>query len=307
VIEVENASPAPFVLAFVVRGAGQVAVDGATARIDRQFALTTPRAPSRWAKTIAAPVQIPVTTGKAETGPFPGARDRGARIEVALLHPVAHRTSLRAVVTMGKQAPAVDPRSVADADDVARGWSRQLDRSLRVELPSDALMARVRAARAEVLLAGQGRTPGPAVFAALEDWGFDAETSAVWRRLSVRERQAVRTRAAPETWTAAENLADDGAFLVAVRRLLVNDTPDAPVELLTELPDEWRGAPLAVHDAPIKNGLVSYAVRWHGSRAAFLWDTTAPDVTLRVPSLDPGWSTTEPRGEALFAMPEPTS
>jgi hypothetical protein len=67
VIEVENASPAPFVLALVVRGAGQVAVDGVTARIDRQFALTTPRAPSRWATTTAAPVQLPVTTGHAQT------------------------------------------------------------------------------------------------------------------------------------------------------------------------------------------------------------------------------------------------
>ena len=165
-------------------------------------------------------------------------------------------------------------------------------------------MERVRAARAEVLLAGQGRSPGAAVFAALEDWGFDAETTAAWRRLSVRERQAVRTRAAPETWAGAERLADDGEFLVAVRRLLVNDAPKAPVELLTELPAAWRGAPLAVHDAPIAGGLVSYAVRWHGPRAALLWETTAPDVTLHVPGLDPEWSTTESRGEALFALPE---
>ena len=305
-IEVDNASPAPFVLALVMRGAGQVLVDGATAKIDRQFALTTPRAPSRWAKTIAAPVQLPVTTGHAETGRFPGARDRGARLEVALLHPVAHRTTLRAVVTTGKDAPAVDPRSVPDADEVARGWSRLLDRALRVELPSDVLMARVRAARAEVLLAAQGRSPGAAVFAALEDWGFDAETTAVWRRLSVRERQTVRSRAAPTSWRAAEALADDGNFLVAVRRVLVNDTPDRVVELLTELPDAWRGEPLAVHDAPIADGLVSYAVRWHGPRAALLWETTATDVTLRAPSLDTDWSTTEARGEVLFPTTEPS-
>jgi hypothetical protein len=208
---------------------------------------------------------------------------------------------------MGKHAPAVDPRSVPDADDVARGWARLLDRALRVELPSDALMARVRAARAEVLLAGQGRTPGAAVFAALEDWGFDAETAVVWRRLSVRERQAVRTRAAPATWDAAEVIGDDGEFLVAVRRLLVNDTPDSSVELLTELPEAWRGEPLAVHDAPIAGGLISYAVRWHGPRAALLWETTAPDVTLRAPGLDPEWSTTEARGEALFAVAEPSA
>jgi hypothetical protein len=198
----------------------------------------------------------------------------------------------------------VEPRTVADADDVARGWSRQLDRGLRVELPSDALMARTRAARAEALLAGQARQPGAAVFAALEDWGFDAETAVVWRRLGVRDRQAVRTRTEPGTWSDAEKLADDAEFLVAVRRLLVDDGPKRPVDLLACWPTAWRGEPVAVHEAPIPGGTVSFAVRWHGPRAAFLWETTASDVMLRAPGLDPGWSTTETRGETLFEVPE---
>jgi hypothetical protein len=302
VIEVENASPAPFVVAFVVRGANHVAVAGASAQVDRLFLLTTPRAPSRWAKSVGAPVQIPVTTGHAETGAFPGARDRGARLEVALLHPVAHRTTLRAVLTFGKPAPAVDPHTVPDADDVARGWSRLLDRAMRVELPSGPLEARVRAARAEVLLAGQARSPGASVFAALEDWGFDAETVPVWRRLSARERQAVRTRAAPGTWADAETVADDAEFLVATRRLLVDDGPKRPIDLLAVWPEAWRGEPIAVHDAPITGGLVSYAVRWHGPRAALLWQTTAPEVSLRAPGLDPDWSTTDARGETLLEV-----
>jgi hypothetical protein len=304
VIEVENASPAPFVLALVVRGASQVAVEGVSTLVDRQFVLTTSRAPSRWAKSVSTPVQIPVTTGHAQTGPFPAARDRGARLEVALLHPVAHRTTVRAVLTAGKGAPAVDPRTMPDAADVARGWARVLDRAMRVELPSDALTARVQAARADVLLAAQARSPGAPAFAALEDWGFDLETAAAWRRLSARERHAVRTRPAPGTWEEAETLPDDAEFLVAVRRLLVDDGPARPVGLLAAWPEAWRGQPLAVHDAPIVGGLVSYALRWHGPRAAFLWETTAPDVTLRVPGLDPEWSTTEARGEALLEVPE---
>jgi hypothetical protein len=52
---------------------------------------------------------------------------------------------------------------------------------------------------------------------------------------------------------------------------------------------------------------VSYAVRWHGPRAAFLWETTASDVTLRVPGLDPEWSTTEARGETLLEVAERSS
>jgi hypothetical protein len=55
-----------------------------------------------------------------------------------------------------------------------------------------------------------------------------------------------------------------------------------------------------VHDAPTRRGPVSYAVRWHGTRPALLWD--APDgVELRAPGLDPSWSSSVPRGEALLA------
>jgi hypothetical protein len=75
------------------------------------------------------------------------------------------------------------------------------------------------------------------------------------------------------------------------------------VDLLTELPAAWRGEPLAVHDAPITGGTVSYAVRWHG-HGCVLWETTASGLTLRLPALDPEWSTTEARGEALFDVAE---
>jgi hypothetical protein len=36
-----------------------------------------------------------------------------------------------------------------------------------------------------------------------------------------------------------------------------------------------------------------------------LWETTANDVSLRTPALDPDWSTTDARGEALFGVTEP--
>ena len=69
--------------------------------------------------------------------------------------------------------------------------------------------------------------------------------------------------------------------------------------LLTELPPEWRGQSVEVRDAPIADGLVSYAVRWHGAHPALLWEAPA-GITLARPALDPEWSSTEPRGEALF-------
>jgi len=47
---------------------------------------------------------------------------------------------------------------------------------------------------------------------------------------------------------------------------------------------------------------LSFAVRWHGPRPALLWEAPA-GVTLRAPSLDPGWSSHETAGETLLAAP----
>jgi hypothetical protein len=56
---------------------------------------------------------------------------------------------------------------------------------------------------------------------------------------------------------------------------------------------------------------VSFAVRWHADRPALLWDHQprgGRPVDLRAPGLDPRWSSSEPRGEALLspvALPAP--
>ena len=80
----------------------------------------------------------------------------------------------------------------------------------------------------------------------------------------------------------------------------MHERDDGVVTICAELPDAWRGRELDVHDAPTRRGSVSYAVRWHGRRPALLWDVPA-GVELRAPGLDPEWSTTEARGEALLA------
>ena len=63
-------------------------------------------------------------------------------------------------------------------------------------------------------------------------------------------------------------------------------------------------------DAPTAHGRLSSAVRWHGTRPALLWELEPHEgtdpVTITVPGLDPTWSTTDPRGEALLAeLPPP--
>jgi hypothetical protein len=191
--------------------------------------------------------------------------------------------------------------AVPDAERVVRGWKAQLDRGLRVSLPDPRLQRRVDTARAQVLLAGQAWRPDVADVVALEDWGFDDEAAAAWRRLPGRARRKARRRTdAPADWSILRqpDTASHTALLAAVRRELVRES-ERGVELLASVPSDWRGLALDVRDAPTRHGLVSYAVRWHGDRVALLWDVPAA-VTTRAPALDPGWSTTEARGEALL-------
>ena len=97
-------------------------------------------------------------------------------------------------------------------------------------------------------------------------------------------------------WAAAE-------FLSFVRDLLVREVAGG-LALASLVPDGWYGQGWEVHDAPTAAGRVSYAVRWHGDRAALLWELTphagVGQVRLTAPGLDPSWSTTERRGEALL-------
>jgi hypothetical protein len=105
-------------------------------------------------------------------------------------------------------------------------------------------------------------------------------------------------------WASAE-------LLRFVRDLLVREV-DGGVALASLVPDGWFGQGWEVHDAPTAHGTVSYAVRWHGDRVALLWQVEAHagvgPVRLTAPGLDPSWTTTEPRGEALLGpVPVPPS
>jgi hypothetical protein len=104
------------------------------------------------------------------------------------------------------------------------------------------------------------------------------------------------------------DLAAGAALIAAVRHLLVSESPGA-LDLLGAFPDGWYGGGIEVHDAPTAHGRLSYALRWHGTRPALLWELephpgTGP-ITLRVPGLDPDWSSTERRGDALLAEVAP--
>lgn len=201
----------------------------------------------------------------------------------ALVFPIPHRVLLR--VALGH--PEVDVRTVPDVAAVTRGWDRVLERGMRTELP-EPWQHDIDAARADALLA----PPSAEAFVALEDWGFDDEAAAMWMHLDGRARRAARKRRV-ETGT-----------LTTMRAALVH-VDGREISFAPGFDPAWLGASIAVHDAPLRAGRASFAIRWHGSRPALLWE--APEgCVVRAPALDPEWSSTEPAGETLLREPQPS-
>ncbi len=312
VLDVTDDSPAAFVLALVIRDACAVEVDGTSVFVDGRRAVRLLRAPSRWAVGTSETVEQLVVGGDAEAGAFPVVHDPAGGACVALLFPVAHRTTFRAAVALDPRGiSALDPAALPSADAVARGWRAQLGRGLRVELPETALQDAVDSARASVLVAAQQAEVAPATVAALEDWGFDAEARHAWAGLGRRARKEAGHRdGAPESWDALRAAAGSGPLaaselLLGVRAALLQEHGDV-VDLFPRFPADWTGAPLDLRDAPTARGPVSCSVRWHGPRPALLWDVPA-GVTVRASALDRAWSSSEPTGEVLLDPGSPGS
>jgi hypothetical protein len=118
----------------------------------------------------------------------------------------------------------------------------------------------------------------------------------------------------PRLGTGAAGSGDDpvvaAAVIHLVRAFVVREEPHA-LALLPLVPPAWLGQSVDVHELPTAAGRLSFAVRWHGARPALLWELDAhdtladdaPPVVITAPGLDPGWSTTEAKGEALLSAP----
>jgi hypothetical protein len=299
IIEIENETRSPCSFAVVLRirrSRETVRVDDCVARFGGSCdsVLSLSRRPRLWADGLDDALLAVVRGGGAHDDPEPAWR---APRDIALLTPGPPRTTLR----IAHAAEPVDPLQLPSVDAVARGWERQLERGMRVELP-EPWHARVDAARVDTLLA----PPSATAVAALEDWGFDDEAAAAWHVIGLRARRAARRRRAlDDPWRVLrDEQADAADTLVAMRQVLVGQADDV-IEVAPHLPAEWLGLPVAVHDVPTRRGPVSFAVRWHGSRPALLWDAPR-GTTVRAPALDPSWSSTTAVGETLLAEPPPT-
>jgi hypothetical protein len=171
---------------------------------------------------------------------------------------------------------------------------------LQVELPDAALQASVDAARATVLLGVVG--------------GGDRvvrQSAAAWGLAEVGSRRTpaenvddpwLEVKATLAGATATPRRAAE--WLRAVRALLVAVNDDR-VAVLPDFPLEWLGQPVTVNDVPTRHGPVSFALRWHGTRPALLWDVPA-GLRVHAPILDPAWEAIGNAGEALLAEIDPT-
>jgi hypothetical protein len=205
VVEVENRSPSPFALALAVRpydllGAAPlttVAVEGERVQVDGRTALVLDRRPGRAAVATRAQGDVAalVLGGEASAVP-PGDGPLSATCpdgmaSVAVLVPVAHRTTVRAVIPLGEGGDgAVD--ALPSVDAVVRGWQAQLRTGLRAELPDPRLQRAFDAARCSLLLVDPDAA-GPAedaavVVTALARLGRHAEADELVRALWSRQR-----------------------------------------------------------------------------------------------------------------------
>ena len=284
VIEVENDSPVPFAAGLALRPynptgpspIGTIEVVDDVVVVDRRPALLLPRPPAASADSLFI---------------FPVAHRTMFRVAV-LLEPRrrAWRSSATTKLVRELRAVSAAPTGVPSASDAARGWIALSRPGMRFDLPAGPLARAVDANRRFQMLCD------------VDSSDDLASTVRPWDEERVRERLAWFLANATPTFTWPRVAPSE--FLGLVRSMLVREEPEGLV-ICSVVPEDWFGQNFAVHDVPTSFGRLGFAVRWHGERAALLWDVQAdparPEpVRLTAPGLDPAWSSTQTRGEALL-------
>lgn len=94
-------------------------------------------------------------------------------------------------------------------------------------------------------------------------------------------------------------------ILIGLRAMCVA-TSGGVVDVLPGMTRAWLGQNLRVAKLPTPGGLLSFALRWHGPRAALLWEFAGEsDVAVRFTcaSIDPLFESVDRSGEVLLAEP----
>jgi hypothetical protein len=307
VMEVENASPVPVALALALRGARgstlrRIAVDGASVLVDGRVAVWLPHPPSRAAR--ATPGEEPdleaIVTSGAAGASLPRASRRGPT-EAAFVLPLTHRTAVRILLPLDRRRPGRAPAppaasSLPDAAQVARGWAAHRSGLAQFDIPAGRLADAIAANQSYALLlrADPDRAHRSSLTARRPARPASPEAAAA----------CLDTASATWTWAGPDGDPDPdavGDFLARVAAFFATPTADG-VALVPGWLDGWAGQPVAVSGVRSGRWTASFAVRWHGERPALLWEIVGDGpVRVTAPRLDPSWSSTEPRGEALLA------
>jgi hypothetical protein len=257
--------------------------------------------------------------------------------------PLAHGATVRlALPVPGATIAAGSLARLPDPDAVVRGWQRQLAGPPTLDLPEPDVAERILRSRAHACLAAEpdpaARPASVLRYAAARAGRVDeaVDVGAVAHAVEVLAR---RLRGAVGTpWDDAAALVGARGALVSLgepravadldallaRLPVAEPAPDeAPadderyeawltsrlavaragaVAILPTRPAAWLGTNLSAYDVPTAAGPVGFAVRWHGARPALLWEGPS-GVTFTCPGLDPTWSSSTQRGEALLAAP----
>ena len=116
--------------------------------------------------------------------------------------------------------------------------------------------------------------------------------------------------AAGTTWRWSRSACGDSpharaALLIALRRVCLTESVGA-VDLFPGADQTWLGQSAAFRRLPTAYGNLSCALRWHGARAALLWefdDAVPDDVVITSSILDPSFTGLGASGEVLLAEP----
>lgn len=192
---------------------------------------------------------------------------------------------------------AAGPRPDATAADAGAGEDTAADADeVAVVGPAGAdVVATARLARAEV--------------AARDLRAFDR---VAWLVQATAATSRWPTHLHPRLGTGSAGSGDDpaaaAAFASLVRALVVDeDAEPGGLALLPVVPAHWYGQSIDVRDLPTRAGRLSFALRWHATRPALLWELEPHDpsvpVRLTVPGLDPTWSSVAHAGETLLGTP----
>jgi hypothetical protein len=254
--------------------------------------------------TVRPPATVPVEGIELPTG--------------SVVLPLGHRAAVTVGIAHRLSGASTLPGDLPDAPAVANGWIASADRASRLQLPQQALVDAVRAARCELLLGGlidAAIDParyllGIAELLRLGELGprlaTDVALDVASAATSVARQRDPLRRAALAAAAAVLHAAGEHRAVADVARLraahhdrrpsprglpvdgdiaaviaVEGELNDGPALFPAGIPKAWRGQDFEAHDlvaGPASR--LSLAVRWHGANPALLWEVEGGEVTL---------------------------